>query len=287
MRERSEQILRLVSLVLGALLLFQLARIFAHRNPVAQVQIPAVPTLETATSATNAPATNAVHAVGSSKISTNKVAASASTNAVAQIAGSNTVPAAEAVVLNQSTNTSTEPRGTNTSQQLAEVKPAGTNVAPSATNTVSAKKEGGPTSTNVAAAAASSKAGTNAPAGPVVSARPEGPGAMPRGMGGPGGMPGKPKELPPEILARVDRVVDSELLGPVMRPLPMALLGIAGNIAFLRAPNGQTGLVKEGDDLGGVKLVRIGINRVLVEKEGKKEELMIFSGMGGESLLSN
>ena len=72
-----------------------------------------------------------------------------------------------------------------------------------------------------------------------------------------------------------------------MRPLPMALLGIAGNVAFLRAANGQTGLVKEGEDLGGLKLLRIGINRVLVEQEGQKKELMIFSGLGGESLLPN
>ncbi len=65
----------------------------------------------------------------------------------------------------------------------------------------------------------------------------------------------------------------------------MALLGIAGNIAFLRASNGQTGLVKEGDSLGDLKLLRIGINRVLVEAEGQKKELMIYSGLGGESLL--
>ena len=109
------------------------------------------------------------------------------------------------------------------------------------------------------------------------------PGGMPPGMMP--GMPAKLPDLPPDIWARVDRIVDSEILGPVMRPLPMALLGIAGNVAFLRASNGQTGLVKEGDDLGGLKLLRIGINRVLVEEEGKKQELMIYSGMGGESLL--
>jgi hypothetical protein len=65
----------------------------------------------------------------------------------------------------------------------------------------------------------------------------------------------------------------------------MALLGIAGNIAFLRAPNGQTGIVKENEELGGIKLLRIGTNRVLVEEEGQKKELTIFSGLGGESLL--
>ena len=92
-------------------------------------------------------------------------------------------------------------------------------------------------------------------------------------------------ELPLPVRARVDRIIDSELLGQVMHPLPMALLGIAGDVAFLRAANGQTGLVKEGDSLGGLKLLRIGTNRVLVDDSGQKKELTIFSGFGGESLL--
>jgi hypothetical protein len=107
--------------------------------------------------------------------------------------------------------------------------------------------------------------------------------AMPMMMGGMPGM--KAASLPPEIQARVDRVTDSEIFGPVMHPMPMALLGIAGKMAFLRSPSGQTGLVKEGDDLGEIKLLRIGVNRVLVEQDGQKKELMIFSGFGGESLL--
>ena len=96
---------------------------------------------------------------------------------------------------------------------------------------------------------------------------------------------GKAAELPPEIKARVDRIYESELFGMVMRPVPMGLLGIAGNSAFLRSPSGQTGLVKEGDSLGEIKLLRIGMNRVLVEQDGKKTELMIFDGFGGESLM--
>ena len=104
---------------------------------------------------------------------------------------------------------------------------------------------------------------------------------------GPFGRPGAAAapELPLPIRARVDRITDSEILGPVMRPMPMALLGIAGNVTFLRAANGQTGLVKEGDSLGGLKLIQIGTNRVLVEEDGQKKELTIFSGYGGESLL--
>jgi hypothetical protein len=95
----------------------------------------------------------------------------------------------------------------------------------------------------------------------------------------------KEPPISPLVQGRVDRIVQSELLGPVMRPLPMALLGIAGPDAFLRAPSGQTGLLREGETLGEIKLLRIGTNRVLVEHEGQKKELIIFSGFGSETLL--
>ena len=94
-----------------------------------------------------------------------------------------------------------------------------------------------------------------------------------------------PTNLPPAISERIERITQSEILGSIIRPLPMALLGIAGQDAFLRAPNGQTGLVKEGEELGGVKLLRIGTNRVLIEHEGQQKELSVFSGFGSESLL--
>jgi hypothetical protein len=100
--------------------------------------------------------------------------------------------------------------------------------------------------------------------------------------------PGSPGPgLPPALQARISRITDSEILGPVMHPLPKALLGIAGDVAFLRSDSGQTGLVKPGDTLDDLKLLRVGINRVLIEQNGQKQELMIFSGYGGESLLQN
>jgi hypothetical protein len=131
--------------------------------------------------------------------------------------------------------------------------------------------------------------GTNATARST-DKRPYGPSSRPdmaiMAMAGMPGMGGKKlPELPPPIKARIDRIYESELLGQVMRPMPMALLGIAGNAAFLRSPSGQTGMVKEGDSLGEIKLVRIGINRVLVEENGQQKELMLFNGYGSESLL--
>jgi hypothetical protein len=104
-------------------------------------------------------------------------------------------------------------------------------------------------------------------------------------VGGMPGMPGQAVKLPPEIQARVDKIVDSEMFAPVMHPMPMGLLGIAGDTAFLRSASGQTGLAKVGESVGDIKLLIIGINRVLVEQNGQKKELTIFDGYGSESLL--
>jgi len=92
-------------------------------------------------------------------------------------------------------------------------------------------------------------------------------------------------DLPPAVQSRVDKITDSEILGPVMRPQPVALIGIADEDAFIRAPDGQTGAVKVGHELGGIKLLLIGMNRVLVEEDGEKKELTLFGGLGSESLM--
>lgn len=117
------------------------------------------------------------------------------------------------------------------------------------------------------------------------------PAGMPPGMpmtmpGGPPGMPGgRGPSLDPALQARVDVILKSEMFGPVPKPPPMALMGIAGSHAMLRTDNGQTGLIAVGETLGDTKLLRIGTNRVLVEKDGEEKELTLFSGYGSESLL--
>jgi hypothetical protein len=145
-----------------------------------------------------------------------------------------------------------------------------------ATNAVSVPAEARDASTN---SVAKQKAGeTNAVA--------EGKSPKHHGSSGPHfGRSAAAMNLPPPIQARVDRIKESEILGPFIRPLPLALLGIADDDAFLRSPDGQTGLVKEGGELGGIKLLRIGINRVLVEQDGEKKELTLFDGFGSESLM--
>jgi hypothetical protein len=83
----------------------------------------------------------------------------------------------------------------------------------------------------------------------------------------------------------VDKIIDSEIFGPVVRPVPLALIGIADQEAFIQATNGQIGPVKIGGEMAGIKLLRIGVNRVLVEQDGEKKELTLFGGLGGESLM--
>ena len=145
------------------------------------------------------------------------------------------------------------------------------------TNSVEAKA-GGPAGTNSNEAQKSGKAGTN-----LVASKEPGKKGKP---GGPRQDAGKaPEDLPPRIKTRVEYITQSEILGQIVRPMPMALLGIADKDVFLRAPDGQTGTIKEGGELGGVKLLRVGTNRILVEYEGEKKELTIFSGLGSETLL--
>lgn len=108
--------------------------------------------------------------------------------------------------------------------------------------------------------------------------------AAPLRMAGGSAAAGKPN-VPPDVQALLDKIKQSQLFGPEIKPPPMALVGIAGKDVFLRGPNGQTGLIREGEELGGAKLIRIGTNRVIVEHEGEQKELTIFSGFGSETLL--
>jgi hypothetical protein len=250
MRDRTEQILRLACLILAVLVLVKFIGTGFHVAPFIGVKIPDVPTLKT----------NSVS--GGDQTSVTKTpTVTASTNTPP------TVP--PALVKTQAS--------TNFSTNLAVLKSAGTNLI--STNLLGRKGTNSPrTNTNMAAT-------TNSRA--LLAHKPR-PMMMPggTGFGGMPGMPGSQPELTPAIQARVDKIVSSEIFAPVMHPLPMALIGIAGDTAFLRTDSGQTGLVKLGDSLGDVKLLSISVNRVLVEQGGQKKELTIFDGYGSDSLLS-
>lgn len=314
MRERMGLILKLACYVLAALLVYQLAKTALRLNPLSRVTIPALPTLASETNApavgassnvlarstTNASGTNVVAVKAAKESGTNGVASTGpkpgATNAPDADSKAPKVMVADAVI-SLSTNlpapVKIEVAGTNLitislpSNAIAGATVAASNMPPGVvvmgTNilmAVAAEKNNA-VGTNAVGTNVSAKIkSTNAPTvGPVMATMNMNP-AMMRGGGG-----GGKSDLPPEIKARVDRIYESELFGQIMRPQPMALQGIAGKSAFLRAPSGQTGLVKEGETLGEIKLLRIGINRVLVEQDGQKTELTIFNGYGGESLM--
>ena len=275
MRERSELILKIVCSVLAALLFFQLTRMVLRTNPLRGVRIPELPTLPATLDAQiSVKGTNVVDAAKGSNVISRQVAGTNATNTVAgqksQEKGTNS--AATQVSAKLETNSPANPTG-----------PLGTNSAP----TQASKKM----DTNFASGQSPDKTPTNALSGQTsaknvtnaVSARPLGNAGPQPFMSQPG--MAKLPELPPIIQARIDKIAQSEILGPFMRPMPMALLGIVGKDAFLRAPSGQTGLVNEGGELGGIKLLRIGTNRVLIEQAGEKKELTMFSGLGSESFL--
>ena len=263
MRDRTEKILRLACLILAALVLSQLLRTGFHVSRFFGVKIPAIPTLQT----------NAVARTSPMPVSAPGAPASAVTPPATNL------PATAGPITTSQTNASTNVLTNAVAVKF--MKSTGTNLV----------------LTNVVRHAGTNDNGTNRD-GAVAMNSPPGmmahrhlPPMMPGGMGfggmpGMPGMPGGQSPLPPEIQARVDKIVNSEIFAPVMHPMPMTLMGIAGDTAFLRTDSGQTGLVKVGDSLGDVKVVAIGINRVLVEQGGQKKELTIFDGYGGDSLLS-
>ncbi len=296
MRDRREQILRLSCLVLGALLALQLARFIVAGDPAKGLVIPALPSLPPELDAQNK-GTNSVSAKGVVEKKTNAPAVEAvvkmgasTTNSVGQTNAAGAIerkPSGVEVALktpetnvaatsaasrnlsaNDSTNAATTIRATNALPLVSTDRQSN-----SAHSTGLAQK-----GTNVLSTAAVPKSGTNSNALNASSRT----NSFPAGRMA---MGGKPVELPAEIKERVDRITQGEILGPVIRPMPMALLGIAGPNAFLRSSDGQTGMIKEGEKVGSLKLLRIGNNRVLIEEEGEKKELSIFSGLGSETLM--
>lgn len=286
LRERAEPILKIVCLILAMLVVYQLAGMVRRWNPFRGMIVPALPSLVAGTNTPSGSTRGTNLATAAAGKATNSPLLPAGTNAAPSVTSTNTNSTSQTMAVVKGTNSTIQAElvktnlisETNVVAHL-ETKLSGTNSAP-ATNPADK-------GTNVLLATAAS--GTNATPGPK-SEKKIASGAPMSDMAGmnfnPFAPPGKRgADLPPAMQTRISRITDSEILGPVMRPLPMGLLGIAGEFAFLRSANGQTGLVKEGDSLDDMKLLRIGINRVLIEQAGQKKELMIFSGYGGDSLL--
>lgn len=276
-------ILQAACVVLAAVLAWQVVLIALRINPLGHVAIPELPALPPdqapkPSQPSVALATAPARGRGSS---TNTNALTPGSNVVSVLTNTNsTTVALTTNVMPPATNTVPGPQTISTATNVA------TNLTTLAATNAAPAPIPGAVGTNSTALATTNAAGTNglksAPMAAIRGAIPAGimPGSMQFPMGA-----APPPKLPGDVQARVDRIIESEILGPVIHPQPPALVGIAGQFAFLRAPSGQTGMVKEGDELGGMKLLQIGTNRVLVEQNGQKSELMIFSGNGGESLM--
>ncbi len=265
MLERSERVLKIACAALAVLLCFQLFSAMFRHNPLEHAKIPALPALAaTGDEKAGGKSTNSVAAKAPGKAGTNATAMETPGKAATNSAASKTTNQSGTKAVSVSEHDAA--KDTNSAPDSASAKMetnsiAGTNLV-QGTNLIS---------------------GTNAVSGTNAMAQ-----AKPGKRAARNPRPGagkKAAELPPVIQARIDKITDSEILGPVIRPVPTGLLGIAGEYAFLRAPSGQTGMVKTGDELGGIKLLQIGVNRVLVEESGEKKELTIFEGYGGETLL--
>lgn len=274
MREKPEVIVKYICMGLGALLFIQFVRIIWGANPLAHVAVPDLPSLADDSSVTNQ----------------------------ATVASSNvTPPVHTARAQNSSGGTNLSVLATNitatTNISMAKKNiEATTNVA--VTTNIAVTQKNFPATTNIFARASARTNvngslihGTNTNASPnanAIAARGHKRRRANQFVDGMGFMQGQGPQkttVTPVIQASIDRITDSEIFGPVFHPLPMALIGIAGDVAFLRGPDGQTGLVKEGDELGSIKLIKIGTNRVLIEEDGQKQELTIFDGVGGQTLL--
>lgn len=278
MPDRTGKILRWACLLLAALLAYRLAHIAPHVNPLRGVVIPELPAL--ASDKTNAPV--------AAKEGTNSAKATASTtNKPVKLAGGTNAPTTNAAAEppaglappfpateSAAHVKAVEKNGTNT--VVASVSTNGSNAVP-ALGTNSAAGTNAPSIASTSGTNATNLAKANRKSGTASRTRM----GMPMNGGGV-----KLAELPPETKARINRVYESEILGQVMHPMPAGLMGIAGDVAFLRSASGQTGLVKEGESVGDLKLLRIGINRVLVEENGQKKEFTIFDGYGSTSLLT-
>jgi hypothetical protein len=315
MLDRFERPLKIICLAMAALLAWQLAGLVLTGDPLKNLKIPALPALPGATNEPAKVGQKETNAAALNQTGTNGANATIATNAAGGTnlaAGTNAASGTNAIKGTNVVAGTNMAKGTNivSGTNAAE----GTNVVTStnivrSTNVVNgtnvtAKSTNGPAEGEAGQTNASSelKRGGSHKPGPAEATAGLPPGMTPEmlaamppearanmmGGGMPGGRMGggmKKIELPPEVQARVDRIIDSEFLGPTMRPMPMALIGIADQEAFIQATNGQTGPVKLGAEMAGIKLLRIGVNRVLVEQDGEKKELTLFEGIGGESLM--
>lgn len=275
MPDRLHRILQAVTLGLLAVIAFQFVGLILRRNPLAGLEAPRAPRWQLGE--TNAAAGSTNKPAGDINALAAKTNLPASGTNITAVTGTNTLIAS---TNNLASNNIVAPASTNLLLSGTNLSSTGTNASASVSAT-----NGSPTLTNAAAGGTNSvSAASNGPPARSTPPMVAGPPPFGRGMN-PRGPRSAATPFSPLIQARIDRITQSEVLAPVFHPPPMALLGIAGRDAFIRTPSGQSTLLREGAESDGIKLLRLGTNRVLIEQGGEKKELIIFEGLGSESLL--
>lgn len=69
-------------------------------------------------------------------------------------------------------------------------------------------------------------------------------------------------------------------------PSEPLLKGITNERAFVQLPSGTVVLLRVGEERDGIKLIAVAPNRALIEHGGKQQELIIYSGLGSDTLLT-
>lgn len=89
-----------------------------------------------------------------------------------------------------------------------------------------------------------------------------------------------------QVKASIAILNKSGLFGSPPKPKPAMLIGIAGDLAFIQTGSGGMQGITVGETFQNIKLLEIDTNRVLIEEDGTKKELVIHSGMGSDSLMN-
>src|SRR6185369_12704345 len=199
MLKRSELAPRIVCAAVAALVIYRLALFVVHINPLYHVNIPALPSLSAAAAGTGTNSASAPAKSGSNAVP--HALASKGTNGAVQTTN---VAFRSTNMVGRATNAIAQ--ATNVVALNTNTVAQGTNVITQATNLVAHTTNSTGKVTNSSPELLAGKSGPNAGRSPELSRM---------GMMPPRGVPGMAKpgpELPPEIQARLDRVIDSEIL---------------------------------------------------------------------------
>ena len=88
-----------------------------------------------------------------------------------------------------------------------------------------------------------------------------------------------------QVATSIKIMKKSGLFGSPPKPRQSVLIGIVGDMAIIQTGSGGSKTMSIGETYQNVKLLKLDINRALIEENGKTRELTLHSGIGSESLM--